>query len=474
MEERLRLRPGLEFTMAGHSQSLQQGWQRHQSGDIAGASQLYQSVIDADPKNADAWVYLGIALFDERRFDESADAYRRAIGVRPQYPIAWNNLGNSLRMSGDVERADECFQKALDQDPNYLSALKNRGTLWIWTGEIERGLHWYRRGLEVDPDHAELHRNLGVIELLRGNYEVGWSEYRWRWNVPGLYRPATSAPVWRGESIAGKTILLYPEQGLGDAIHFVRVAKTLSERGAQVLLQCGPKLIPLFTSTLASLGVSRLFSDTQPTPPVDFHASLIEAIDVLYQLDRRIGYCTELMKPGHGYLGVSADLVAYWKRWLDANTTGRRIGINWQGNPGHHADVYRSISLSTLEPLSKIEGVTLVNLQFGFGAEQIGQCDFGDRIVQLPDHVDATEGAFTDTTAILASLDAVITTDTAIAHLAGAVGADVRLMLARVPDWRWLQTGEKTPWYPTMTLVRQRELGVWDDVVKSVSAMSRA
>ncbi|TWU58688.1 lipoprotein NlpI [Rubripirellula tenax] len=447
------------------STTLQQAWKIHQSGDVARAEAIYRGVIDASPRDADAWVYLGIALFDGRQFADSADAYRKAIKIKPVYPIAWNNLGNSLRMSGEVDEADRCFQTSLDQDPRYLSALKNRGTLWIWTGDIDRGLHWYEQGLAIDPDNAELHRNLGVIELLRGNYDVGWQHYRWRWKMPGLYRPKTAAPIWNGEPITGKTVLLYPEQGLGDAIHFVRVAKTMVDRGATVILQCAKKLIPLFTSTANSLGVTRLIADADVPPPVDYQVSMIEAIDVLYQVDGRINYRTDLIKPNDGYLNVSQELVEYWRRWLDDNTTGRRIGINWQGNPQHHADVYRSVPLSILEPLSKRDDVTLVNLQFGFGAEQLETCNFGDRIVRLPDHLDATEGAFTDTTAILANLDGVITTDTAIAHLSGAVGADVTMMLGRVPDWRWLQTGESTPWYPTMKLVRQQELGNWRDVV---------
>ncbi|MGB7327582.1 MAG: tetratricopeptide repeat-containing glycosyltransferase family protein [Rubripirellula sp.] len=450
------------------AQSLQQAWQIHQSGDVTRAEAIYRRVIDQSPKNADAWVYLGIALFDQRQFAESVDAYRRAIKIKRVFPIAWNNLGNSLRMAGDVDEADRCLQTSLDQDPNYLSALKNRGTLWIWTGDIERGLQWYQRGLEVDPDNAELHRNLGVIELLRGNYDAGWPHYRWRWRMPGLTRPQSPAPVWGGQPLAGRTVLLYPEQGLGDAIHFVRVARTMVDRGATVILQCAAKLIPLFSSTMNTLGVSRLMADTDAAPPVDYQVSMIEAVDGLYQMDGRVDYRSDLVSPNSGYLGVSNELVEYWRKWLAANTTGRCIGINWQGNPQHHADVYRSVPLSILEPLSTVEGITLVNLQFGFGAEQLDTCSFGDRVVRLPEHVDATEGAFTDTAAILACLDGVITSDTAIAHLAGAVGADVTTMLGRVPDWRWLQTGDSTPWYPTMKLVRQQQLGSWDNVVAEV------
>lgn len=444
---------------------LQQGWQLHQAGKVDQAEQLYRHVLAAAPKNEDALVYLGIAFFDQRRFDESVDAYRQALAIRPKYPIAWNNLGNTLRMLGNIDEAEACFETALQQQPDYLSALKNRGTLWIWCGEIERGLAWYKRGLEAQPDSAELHRNLGVIHLLLGDYDIGWEEYRWRWKMPGTYRPATSAPVWKGEPIAGKTILVYCEQGLGDAIHFVRVAKSLSDLGASVVLQSPDYLVPLFTS---APGVDRIVLDSTPVPAIDFHASMIEVIDVLYGQTGEIAWGSELFQDDSGYLTVSTELIAYWKRWLDENAPSRRVGINWQGNPDHHADVYRSVPLDVLRPLSEIPDLQLINLQFGYGIEQLDDCDFAPSVLRLPEHVDTDGGAFTDTAAILQNLDLVITTDTAIAHLAGAVGANVITMLGRVPDWRWLLESETTNWYPTMKLVRQQQLGHWDDVVASI------
>jgi tetratricopeptide (TPR) repeat protein len=444
---------------------LQQGWQQHQAGHLDAAEQCYRQALTSAPRNADALVYLGIVLFDTRRLEESVEAYRQAIDIRRTFPIAWNNLGNSFRMLGRVDQAEECFEEALKQQPGYLSALKNRGTLWVWCGEIERGLQWYERGLQVDPNNAELHRNLGVINLLLGNYERGWDEYRWRWKMPGMYRPKVSAPIWQGQPLQGKTILVYPEQGLGDAIHFVRVAASLRQQGARVILQCGKSLIPLFTS---APGVDRMSVDGLTPPPVDFHASLIESVDMLYARTGEIPWGTELFQDAAGYLTVSSELIAYWRRWLDEHTRFRRVGINWQGNPDHHADVYRSVPLEILRPLSQLPGIDLINLQFGYGCRQLENCDFADSILRLPDHVDKDDGAFTDTAAILQNLDLVVTTDTAVAHLAGAVGANVTLMLGKVPDWRWLLEGTTTPWYPSMNLVRQSHIGRWDEVVEEV------
>jgi hypothetical protein len=445
-------------------ETLSHAWRLHQAGQVEQAEEYYRQVLDADPKHADAWVYLGIALFDRRRFAESVEAYRQALQVNEHNPIAWNNLGNSLRLLGQVAEADHCFDRALQQRPGYLSALKNRGTLWVWSGEIERGLSWYEQGLRTAPDNVELHRNLGVIHLLKQDYRRGWPEYRWRWKMPDLVRPTVSAPIWQGESLVGKTILLYAEQGLGDAIHFVRMAAVLKSRGARVVLLCPPRLLPLFTSVP---GVDQLVLDYAPLPPVDFHASLLDVVDTLWSTTGRMEWGQAAFGRDGRYLSVSSELVDYWKGWFDRLPPGRRIGINWQGNRAHHADVYRSIPLETLRPLTSLPSVQLISLQFGDGSEQLDRCEWADGVVRLPEHLDA-EGAFTDMTAILQHLDAVVTTDTSIAHLSGAVGAKVHVLLGKVPDWRWGMTGETTPWYPTMKLHRQTDLGRWDDVVNEI------
>jgi Tfp pilus assembly protein PilF len=450
---------------------LQSAWALHQQGDVKAAQTIYQEVIDRFPQSANAWIYLGIALFDTRRFAESVDAYRRSIRLRDPSPIAWNNLGNSYRMLGQVDEADRCFEVSLKQQPGYLSAIKNRGTLWIWTGEIERGLQWYQKGLSIDPANVELHRNLGVIYLLQQDFDRGWDEYRWRWKEPGLYRPSVSPRTmhWTGQPLDGKRILLYPEQGLGDAIQFVRVANDLRHRGAAVVLHCDSKLVPLFSS---APGRSELTSQSYPPPMTDFHVSMIEAVDVLYQRDRRIAYGEEVSA---GYLRVSDPLVDYWKRWLDKVVVPEpsvrkelRIGINWQGNRQHHADVYRSLPLKELECLSEVSAVRLINLQFGDGIDQLEDCPFSDSIIRLPSDIDVDGGAFTDTAAIVRNLDAVITSDTALAHLAGSIGTRTLLLLGKVPDWRWSLAGETTPWYPSMELFRQARIGDWGSVMRAV------
>ncbi|MFG0290671.1 MAG: tetratricopeptide repeat protein [Rhodopirellula sp. JB044] len=498
---------------------LQQGWQIHQSGNVPAAMQLYRGVLEQIPDSAEAWVYLGIAQFDLRDFQGSIDSYRRALAIKSQFPIAWNNLGNSLRMIGEIDEAETCFARALEQQPGYLSALKNRGTLWVWNGDVQRGLQWYDQGLTIDPNNAELHRNLGVISLLMGDYDRGFQEFRWRWRMPGVGRPAIAeawraagihVPIWTGEPLDGRVVVIYPEQGLGDAIHFIRVASALKASGATVIVVCSEKLIPLFSTVP---GVDEFVADATPTSnhgdvmsagmsmlhgnvtQANFQGSFIEILDALYQRDRAMFFGdssfasvaadsgtastgTENSVRGKidGYLHVSDELINQWRDWLTSkreptSTDSSRkplIGINWQGNREHHADVYRSIALEELRPIVEGGEFDIVNMQFGHGIEQLDQVDFADSNIRLPDTLDQTGGQFMDTAAVLCNLDALVTTDTAIAHLAGALGVRTHLLLGKVPDWRWLMEGDSTPWYPNTVISRQTEFGNWNEPINRI------
>jgi Flp pilus assembly protein TadD len=470
---------------------LRQAWQVHQSGNIHAAMQTYRGVLHQVPTSADAWVYLGIAQFDSRDFVGSVESYRRSIQLKPHFPVAWNNLGNSLRMLAQIDEAESCFETALEQQPGYLSAIKNRGTLWVWAGEVERGLKWYAKGLELDPNNAELHRNLGVISLLLGDLARGFDEYRWRWQMPGVARAAIaeqmkawglSIPVWSGKAsqpIAGKTFLIYPEQGLGDAIHFVRMADRIHREGGRVIVAVLPPMVPLLGS---ASGIDQVVPDlpgmfefaSVASWKVDYQGTFIEILDGFFQRDGVLE-TGDRETIGRGYLSTPVSLNSYWQRWLEQNVPGRiRIGINWQGNPGHHADVYRSVPLSAFAPLISVPGLDFVNLQFGHGVEQLAQVAFGNRIHRLPGGLDESSGQFMDTAAIVQNLDAVVTSDTAIAHLAGALGKQVHLLLGKVPDWRWLTLGDSTPWYPSMRLYRQQSFGDWQEptgrIVKELAA----
>ncbi|WP_164102301.1 tetratricopeptide repeat protein [Candidatus Laterigemmans baculatus] len=438
-------------------EALQRAWQTHQRGQIAAAEHAYREVIRAVPANPEAHVYLGIALFDQLRYDEAAAAYREGLRLRDHFPVAWNNLGNALRMLGRIDEADAAFATALRQKSDYANALKNRGTLWVWAGHIERGLEWYQQAMRLAPDDAELHRNLGIIYLLQGRYDEGWPEYRWRWKMPGMPRPSLPLPLWQGEPLEGKSIFVYPEQGLGDAIQFVRVVETLQERGATVVLGCDPKLLPLLSGVR---GVGKIIPFGGTFDRVDYHASLVDATDHTWQGEAQIS--------GAPYLEISESLAAYWQRYLEA-LPGKRIGLCWQGNPAHHADPYRSVPLAAFAPLMELPNVSWISLQHGHGSEQLTSVEFGDRLHRLPENLDQSSGAFLDTAAVMRGLDLVITTDTSAGHLAGALGVPTWLLLGRVPDWRWGLRGSTTPWYAAHRLWRQQEVGDWQTPIADMA-----
>ena len=445
--------------MATVEQELMRGWNIHQQRKFDEAESIYRNVLAQAPNNAAAWCYLGIALHDRRRFDESIAAYRKAISLQPNFPIALNNLGNSLRYTSDIEEADRCFEEAIRQKPDYLNAYKNRGTLHVWTGEIERGLHWYEQALKINPNEAELHRNLGVIYLLQGRFEEGWREYRWRWRVGDLHRPQLTAPVWDGGGVEGKQLLLTVEQGLGDTLNFVRFARLLRERGAKTIVHCQAPLLALLqqSSELGPMYPNTLGIEAH----IHAHCSLLDVADFL-------NVNAETIPSYPSYVRPSPHLVTYWSHLLPKQSEKKRVGIAWQGNPDHQADVFRSIPLKQFEVLAEVPNVELYSLQSGHGIEQLSSWKGVQPLKRFGDNVDKSSGAFMDTAAIMQQLDLVITSDTSIAHLAGALGVPTWIALNYIPDWRWLLSRSDSPWYPSVRLFRQPGLGDWPGVFRAI------
>ncbi|HBJ39004.1 MAG TPA: flagellar protein FlbA, partial [Planctomycetaceae bacterium] len=431
--------------MINLQQALQQAWTIHQSGQVAAAEALYRQILAKQPDNAATLVYLGLAHFDQRRFAEAAQAYRQAIEIQPDFPIAWNNLGNAIRMLGELDEADACFTRALQQKPDYLSPMKNRGTLWIWAGDVDRGLASYQDALRIAPDDPELHRNLGVIYLLQQRYDEGWPEYRWRWKMNPGGRPNHPSSIWQGEDPTGKTFLLYPEQGVGDAIQFARAAHTLKQAGARTVLQCSARLVPLMASItgIDMVVPEGIAVESFGSGKIDYQASLIDVVDRWYGRTGilatgfaplglgvsdlgALGQETANFDAASTYLRVSDALVDYWRRSFSPAVGGdKRVGICWQGNTQFHADIYRSVPLEKFAPLARMNGVSLISLQHGHGREQIDSCSFSNSLGRLPDSIDSSSGAFLDTAAIIRNLDLVITVDTSTGHLAAALGKPV-------------------------------------------------
>jgi Tfp pilus assembly protein PilF len=438
---------------------LQQAWRIHQQGDLAQSERAYRLVIEQIPNHPSAWCFLGIALHDQKRYRQAIEAYRRAISIQPQFPVALNNLGNSLRYDYQPDAAEDCFRQAIALKPDYVNAHKNRGTLHVWTGNLDLAFQCYRDALNLSDGDAELHRNLGVLHLLKGNFADGWREYRWRWQCPDMPRPQYSQPVWQGESLAGKTILLYAEQGLGDTLHFIRFAKQMRQLADRVIVHGQPSLGSLLSQMPGiDLWIPNSFAVDQA---FDYHCSLIDAAD---RLDTQL----DSIPADTPYITVPTYLNNYWADWFSKLPPGRKIGLAWQGNPDHQADTFRSFPLATFEPLATLNDAQLIAIQHGPGVEQIAGWSAKKPLLKLPEGIDSTNGAFMDTAAIFNQLDLIITSDTSVAHLAGALGRPVWLLLSVVPDWRWLLDRDDTPWYRSMRLFRQRTQGDWNEVVDRI------
>src|SRR5581483_9249664 len=291
----------------------------------------------------------------------------------------------------------------------------------------------------------------GIASLLSSDFERGWREYGWR--KPSALEPSYK-PRWDGSSLSGKTILLYPEQGMGDTIQFIRFAPMLQALGARVIFGCPAPLIQLLEHFP---GIDVLLPDRAPLPPFDCYVPLLN-------LPGLLGIDQTNIPATVPYLTVPDDVRASWKHKL-ASVKGLRVGIAWQGNPKHKGDRQRSVPLKQFAPISCIEGVSLVSLQQQFGVEQLAGAASSFSVFNPGATTD-----FLDTAGLIANLDLVVTVDTSVAHLAGAMGVRTCVVLPFVPDWRWMLDRDDSPWYPTMWLFRQSRPGDWPAVFERVAA----
>ena len=446
--------------MTNTGDELGRGWQIHQTGDHATAEKIYRSVVEREPNNANAWCYLGMALHDQERYDESVQAYRRSLGIQPQFPVALNNLGNSLRLLRRIKEATACFDEAIRLKPDYLNAHKNKGTTLLWEGFIDEALACYQAAVKLDADDAESHKNIGVIWLLQGKLAEGWKEYEWRQKAIARLVPEIPLPRWQGESLDGRTILLVGEQGLGDTIQFIRYAEELKKKYAcRVAVQILRPVLPLLAGYAP---VDEFAAIGDPLPVADVWTPLMSLPGMLAHNS------PEQLPSAPSYLDVDAARVARWRERL-GEKRAVRIGVCWSGSPQFQADRYRSFALrELLAPLAKLHGIELYSLQRGPGSPQ-REIDVGGLQVQdLGDELDA-ETPFLDTAAVMKNLDLVITADTSIGHLAGALGVPYWLALSKVPDWRWMLDRDDSPWYPSVRLFRQSKMGQWSDVFQRMA-----
>jgi len=492
----------------------------------AESEQVLRRALHLAPTSPDTLARLASALAAQDRPEQALREFRRAVALRPEFPEALVNMGVVLKALKHEKEAEECYRQALALRPTFAEAHCNLGGLLLTSERFEEAVHHcqeavrlnsglaeaqanlgaalaatglpdqarqtYAEALRLRPLDAETHANLGLLEqsqsrfaealecfdralelqpndartraaramnlLTQGDFERGWQEYEWRLRCDEFGTPPI-LPRWKGDSLKGRTILLWSEQGLGDTLQFVRYAGLLKERGATVVLECQPQLKAILS---CYSGVDALCVRGDPRPQFDFFVPLMS---LPWMLDTTL----ETVPTPIPYLHADPALIARWgSRLAEGSPARKRIGICWRGHPKNKGDKQRSFRLRDLEALSKIDGVELISLQKHIGTDELSLCGEGFRVRQFAD-LDEAAGPFMDTAAILHHLALLVSCDSSVAHLAGAMGKPVWLALPYSAEWRWLLKRQESPWYPRHRLFRQRRAGDWEAVFAEIA-----
>jgi tetratricopeptide (TPR) repeat protein len=414
----------------------------------------YRQALEGNPALAPAYNALGNALRERGEAEAAVAAFRQALELNPRAAVTHYNLAGGLKDLGKIEDAMQHYREALRLKPGYGEAHYNLAETLKLAGRHEASIEHYRKAIEIVPESAESHFGLGGALLITGNIQEGWPLYEWRLRLPTGSMRYARVPRWNGEPLNGKTILVWTEQGVGDSIQFIRYLALLKQHGAHVILDCVHKLQGLLEHVA---GVDRI-AGQQVTVQVDYQVPLLSLPGIL-------GTTLATIPADVPYMRPDGDSVRAWRERL-APDRNMKIGLTWSGNPAFIKNHYRSFALATYAPLATLPRVSLYSLQKGPAATQAKSPPSG---LRLADYTDELED-FADTAALIMNLDLVISVDTSVAHLAGALGRPVWTLLHADPDWRWLLNREDSPWYPTMRLFRQPVLGDWDPVIRRVAA----
>ncbi|MCA9141114.1 MAG: tetratricopeptide repeat protein, partial [Planctomycetales bacterium] len=458
IESRQRISSVKEHDRAGAAERWRKAVDLIKLNQLSSAEEALVEALHFDSRNAILHHDLGVVRGKQGRPDKAAISFQQSLELDPNSASTWGNLGLAFLEQDKLEEAVAHLQRALSFGPNAAETFNNLGVTSMRLARPQTAATYYRQALRLRPDYAEAHLNLARSLLIQGQYEEGWLQYEWRWRCPGYETRDDEHQRWGGEPLGDRTILLCAEQGLGDTIQFARFAKVVKRSGGTVLMECQPPLAEILKSCH---GIDLVIPRGRPVPHYDVHVPLMS-------LPGLLGVNRKTIPREVPYLQASEQLVRQWNDRL-REIDGFRIGIAWQGNPKYEGDRNRSIELKRLAPLACLPNVRLINLQKGTGSEQLVCPDAGIEIIDFGDRIDENAGPFMDTAAIMNNLDLVVTTDSAVAHLAGALGVPVWLMIAFAPDFRWLLDREDSPWYPTMRIYRQSKRNHWDDVIDEVA-----
>jgi tetratricopeptide (TPR) repeat protein len=449
LDDAIRLAP------AAASAHYNRGIVLHDLGRLEQAVDSYGKAAALDPTIADAYLNRGLALAALGRNDDALVAFDRLVALNPSDPEALNNRGVILHELGRLDEALACFETTLAWAPGNVLAYANLGRLLKDMKRPEDAIAACNEALKRNPDLPGAICNRALCKLALGDYVAGFADYEARHRLKSIASPPLpiGAPEWRGEALGGRAILVRAEQGMGDVFQFARYLPLIARAGADVIFVVQEKL----HLVLAGLGV-RLVAEPPAGVHFDYQCALLS-------LPYIIGTTRATIPASVPYLSADPARVALWRARI--GDRGFRVGVCWSGGPKNPG---RAFPPAALEPLERIAGVRLVSLQREDGPERGAGLPPGMVIESPGPGFDSGPDAFADCAAVIQSLDVVVSCDTAVAHLAGALARPTWLALRYAPDWRWMLVGNDTPWYPTMRLLRQRSEGDWSPVFEEMAA----
>ena len=418
------------------------------------AVEPYRRAIVLAPDKTQAYNNLGVVYKELGRNEEALFAYQKVLELNPNDSAALNNLGNLRRNMGDTTGAIADLKRSITLNPNYADAYSNLGAIYKENKEFDRAMFYYQKALALNPEHTNAQFDIALMELSKGHYESGWSGYEYRLKMNELLAKTDvyTSPLWRGESLQNKTIILQTEQGFGDTIMFIRYAPYFRELGAKIIVRTRLELVALFRSIQE---VDEIICEEDPLPEHDFYLPLLSC-------PQRFKTVLQTIPRKFPYLGSPKNGLSFERKSL-------HVGITWSGSPTNRGHKDRYVGLKILSQLFDIDHISWYSLQIGADSHEIQSFNLHDTII------DKTEllTDFAQTAAFIEALDLVISVDTSVAHLSGALNKKTFVLLSKPAEWRWMQEGETTPWYESLLLFRQEIRGDWQKPILQIKEKLR-
>jgi tetratricopeptide (TPR) repeat protein len=420
-------------------------------GQLDVAIKHYRQALAIKPDHVETHSNLGVALSDLGQLEAAVKHYEQALAIKPDFLEAYSNLGITLNNLGKYDAAVTQFEKALMIDPDYAEAHYNLGNTFSDLKQLDEAIKHFKKAISINPQYAEAKWNLSLAQLITGQFREGWENYESRWKIKdSIQERQYSQPLWDGSLLVHKTLFLYPEQGIGDIIIFIRYVKVLSTKTTKIIVECPKSLHRLF-STIREINV--LVTKEDPLPYFDFFAPLLSLPKILNTSLKNIPiYIPYLFANNHIVSPIINDSKIL------------KIGLVWAGNPAQKDDKKRSIDFSCFSAVTQIPNTKFYSLQVGERRGDLSQYNFSNNIIDLSQSIND----YADTAAIIKQLDLIITVCTSVAHLAGAMGKPVWVLLSSSAYWLWLLERNDSPWYPTMRLFRQQQRDNWNTVFDEV------